>query len=156
MAHLSSHSQALKPKHKSPKTKPSPGDRRQRVSPVGPWEIYPYVHSSGQLAVVSSHSTCGLLFPPTSFPAQRNIPGSTEGSRNIQKHQQSAKVGTRAQRPLSVDTPSALLRQQFQNPWALATAQTEVTLHWGVLGVAYPIPGPSFRPSGSQGPRGLR
>lgn len=79
---------------------------------------------------------CGLIsfypwltFSLTSFPAQRNIPGSTEGSRNIQKHQQSAKVGTRAQRPLSVDTPSALLWQQFQNPWALATAQTEVTLH---------------------------
>ena len=64
MAHSSSRSQALKPKHKSPKTKPSPGDRRQRVSPTGPWEIYPHVHSGGQLAVISSDSTRGLLFSP--------------------------------------------------------------------------------------------
>ena len=90
--------------------------------------------------------------PPTSFPAQRNIPGSTEGSRNTGKHPQSTKAGSGAQRPLRADTPAALPPQQFQDPCAPDTEQTGVTLQPGV-GSSSPTP-PQGLPSGQVAPKG--
>lgn len=151
MAHLSSRSQALKPKHSHRKIKPSPGAVRQRGQP---WEIYLHVHLGEQLAVISSDSTRGLLFSPHCLSSSEKYPRVNRRKQKYPKasaERQGWNKSPEAPKCRHTSIATATISKSLGPGYRTDGSDTPS----GSAKCHHPIPGPSFRPSGSQGPQGL-
>lgn len=142
-------SQALK--HRSPETKPTPEGGRQcpgepiprslRASQPPPHTMHTSRQPGSGLTQVSPDSTSNspprAYFLPTSFPAQRNSPGQQREA-NV-----SDGISTAHGWSLSVHT-CRICHCNNPKPLSPDMGQTDRL-------VTCPTPGPSLRPSGSQG-----
>lgn len=150
-------SQALKHKHTSPKTKPTPGDRRQRAWAPGSLGDTP-THALQWAASCWSHLILPwVTFSPHFLSSSEKYP---RVNRRKQKHwKASAEHQGWNRSPEAPPCGHTRSTATATTPRSLGprygTDRSDSPPRSGKL-VTYPTAGSSLRPSGSQGPQGLQ